>query len=343
MELYLHFGIYKAGSSYLQYLCANLRETLKKYGICFPQSPYDNAMLQGKISPGNAGDLKACLANQQSDKATALLKKWRESAESSNCRKVLVSSEALVHGLATREGLATLSKAVEQSGFERVLAMGFFRDLVDHAVSTYKHRAKSGKHHNFEYWVSHVYEAPHVLNNLFEIHQEYPIKWHFRKFQTDSAFMREAFFKDWLGLNLSEWPHKPKVNESVTLSEVLIMQEISRYYPNVANYFVDRLKAIPKKHKAKDAQLERYYKKMAYNKLYDFCDQIRFWNQYLPNNERIELDGHAKANIDNSNLQLSIKQVKTLLNLIRYFHSPKGCVVKFRRYVVQWLPKNLIK
>jgi hypothetical protein len=338
----VHFGIYKAGSSYIQYLCANLREQLINHGIFFPESPNDNAMLRGRISPGNAGNLKVFLENGAFEQVIALLKKWRKKAEVLDCRKVLVSAEALVHVLATKKGLNTLTQAANEAGFKNIHAFGFFRDLVDHAISTYKHRAKGGRHQDFEHWVSSVYEAPMVLNNLFEVHQDYQIQWTFRKFQLDSGFMRDAFFKNWLGFNFTEWPDKPKVNESVTLSEVLIMQEISNHYANVANYFVDQFKALAKSKKAKDEDLEQCYKATAYKVLSKFNDKLKSWNYYFPKNEQIAIIGQKPMNdketVDNMSLQLSQSQVKQLIELINFFYTPKGYWIRLKKYIVNVAP-----
>ena len=341
MELLIHFGIYKAGSSYIQYLAVNSRETLKDQEVYFPESQHDDKMRSGMISPGNASDLRWLLDNKEEEKCIRLFKHWIKEAEHHKCSKVLISSESLVHALATEKGLSTLVRSSDKAGFSNVKAMGFFRDLVDHALSTYKHRAKSGKHKDYKDWIENVYETPKVLENFFENAQNYPIEWTFRKFKMDSSYMAEAFFKDWLGVKLTSLPEKPKVNESVTLSEVLLMQEVSRQYPLVTSYFVEALKELPKESKAKDKELEEYYRYHAYQFLKQYDKDVQKWNQFFPAKEQLQVvesipDAYGDA--FNPQLSLSPEQMKTILQLTNYFDTAKGRFIKGRRLIARSLP-----
>ncbi len=168
MKLFIHFGIYKAGSSYLQYVLANSRTYLLDKGIYFPNSLQDKKMLQGLISPGNADGLEEVLKVKNEKGLQRLLRQWIEAAEKKQCDRVLLSAEALVHQLAKKDTLEFLEKVTKDSGYTEIHAMGFFRDLTEHALSTYKHRAKSGKIPDYETWVKEVYETPQLLRALAE-------------------------------------------------------------------------------------------------------------------------------------------------------------------------------
>ena len=89
MKLFIHFGIYKAGSSYLQYVLANSRTYLLDKGIYFPNSLQDKKMLQGLISPGNADGLEEVLKVKNEKGLQQLLGQWKEAAERKQCDRVL--------------------------------------------------------------------------------------------------------------------------------------------------------------------------------------------------------------------------------------------------------------
>ena len=86
MKLYIHFGIYKAGSSYIQYICANQRDFLEKNKIYFPTSVEDQKMTSGLISKGNADGLEAALKSEVGQKVTKVLQHWYEDAKKGECR-----------------------------------------------------------------------------------------------------------------------------------------------------------------------------------------------------------------------------------------------------------------
>jgi hypothetical protein len=203
MKLYIHFGIYKAGSSYIQYICANERAYLNANSIYFPRSTEDEKMKKGLISKGNADVLDLEMKAEDESKITMILKQWYEEAERMNCKAVLISAEALVHQLAIQNRLDKIIVSAESIGFTKIMAMGFFRDLADHALSTYKHRAKSGRIPDYMHWVSQVYETPKLFENLSQVMtSDHGIEWTLRKFQKDSDFLKAAFFKDWLRIEV---------------------------------------------------------------------------------------------------------------------------------------------
>jgi hypothetical protein len=297
MELYIHFGIYKAGSSYLQYICANTRSHLQKHGYFYPYSKEDHKMIAGLISKGNADGLELALKNADSKRLCSILKNWLNEAKKNNCDKVLVSAEALVHQLAKLQQIGLLEQAAQVVGFQKIHAMGFFRDLADHALSTYKHRAKSGKIKDFEKWVSKDYETPDLLINLSSSIKKFPeIKWTFRKFQKDSRFLEDAFFIDWLNIETPIFDKRTLVNESLTLSEIRLMQLLLNTYPRVLDLFIDRFKAIPKRKKAKDLDLEVNFKNKAIMLLKPKMDSLNQINAFFTPSEILVLGSEKLEN-----------------------------------------------
>jgi hypothetical protein len=342
MDLYLHAGLYKTASSYLQTVCALNADALQKRGIHFPSSEFDADMRAGKISPGNAGTLADDLKQGNLARLIALLQSWKNTASSLSCSSVLVSAEAAIHGLATPAGLQTLQAAANAAGFERVHILAFFRDLVDHALSTYKHRAKSGTIPDFEQWIRDTYETPRVIQGVRASAENRQIDWTFRAFRKDSRHMTQAFFDDWLQIPAPELPSLPRVNESVTLSEVLVMNEVARAYPLVTDYFVNAFKKLPAGEKAADRDLEAWFYQRAFQVLSAHAGLIEELNARMPPAERVVVGDPAKAQQEKAGMPcLSPAQITTLLMETARFRSLSGRFITLRRKVRYTLPTGL--
>jgi hypothetical protein len=342
MDLYLHAGLYKTASSYLQTVCALNVDTLQERRIYFPTSAFDAEMRAGKISPGNAGTLADDLKQSNQTRLTALLQSWKITAASLNCSKVLISAEAAIHGLATPFGLRTLQAAARAAGYEQIHILAFFRDLVDHALSTYKHRAKSGTIPDFEQWIRDTYETPRVIKGIVTSAENHHIAWTFRAYRKDSRHMTHAFFEDWLQIPAPELPSLPRVNESVTLSEVLVMNEVARAYPLVTDYFVNAFKKLPAGEKAADRDLEAWFYQRAFQVLSAHADLIEELNARMPPAERVVVGDPAKAQQEKAGMPcLSPAQITTLLMETARFRGLSGRLIKLRRKVRYALPPGL--
>jgi hypothetical protein len=342
MKLYIHFGIYKAGSSYIQYICANQRDYLNANSTYFPTSTEDEKMKKGLISKGNADGLELGMKSEDESKITTILKQWYEEAEKMNCKAVLISAEALVHQLAIQNRLNQIIVSAESLGFTEIKAMGFFRDLADHALSTYKHRAKSGRIPDYKHWVSQVYETPKLFENLSQVISfSTEIEWTLRKFQKDSDFLKQAFFKDWLGIDVPDFQTRPNVNESVTLSEVKLMNHINNLYPTVTDYFVNDLKALSSSIKAKDKSLQDYIFNVFSKELVHRKKSINQINTFFQKEEYLEIGEFKNFNPASKepSLELSEEQVIVLINRMHFFKTFTGKKILIRRK----LKKHLFK
>jgi hypothetical protein len=344
MKLYIHFGIYKAGSSYIQYICANQIDYLNSNSIYFPSSKEDKKMISGLISKGNADGLDLALKNEDESQIGSILQQWYTEAKVKNCDRVLISAEALVHQLAQQKRLDLIKTAASAIGFKEIKTMGFFRDLADHALSTYKHRAKSGRIPDYKHWVSQVYETPKLFENLSQvIASDHSIEWTLRKFQKDSDFLKAAFFKDWLRIEVPNFQTRPNVNESVTLSEIKVMNHLCKLYPNVTDYFVNDLKALASHLKAKDTGLQQHFlstfaKALSQNQ--NCLDQL---NVFFQEGERLVLQNQS---IDVENIEppvaLSEQQLEVITQRMQFFKTTKGKKILIRRQIAKLSP-NFIK
>jgi hypothetical protein len=282
---------------------------------------------------------------EDESKITMILKQWYEEAERMNCKAVLISAEALVHQIALQKRLDLIKTVASAIGFKEIKTMGFFRDLADHALSTYKHRAKSGKIPDYVHWVSEVYETPKLIGNLsLVINHNKDIQWTLRKFKKDSEFLKLAFFKDWLKIEVPDFQAKPNVNESVTLSEIKVMNHLCKLYPNVTDYFVNDLKAIASHLKAKDTALQQHFlstfaKSLSQNQ--NCLDQL---NVFFQEGERLVLQNQS---IDVKHIEppisLSEQQLEVISQCIQFFNTTKGKKVLIRRQVAKLSPDFIKK
>ena len=343
MELYIHFGIYKTGSSYLQYLCANSVLQLAKGGYYFPSSPYDKLMQNGIISPGNSGNLHDLLKQENIQAVSKLLMHWATAARQKKCEKVLISGESLVHNFTIREGLETLMSATKEAGFSKVKALGYVRDFVDHAISTYKHRGKSGKIRDFHHWVANIYETPTVLANFVQLHKEIPVDWTLRKFQKDSTFMAKSFFEDWLEILAPQLDFQKRVNESVTVSEILVINELSKIFPTTVDYFVGALNKLGRDERADDKEVEEYFWKIAKCVLNQKQGVIKLVNKQLRVDEQLNIIlGNKEKSIQSYPVaKLSEQQIRILMRELIKMSSFSGQLVLFKRKIALWLPTFL--
>jgi hypothetical protein len=302
-------------------------------------------MKNGLISKGNADGLESGMKSEDESKITMILKQWYEEAEKMNCKAVLISAEALVHQLAIQNRLNKIIVSAESIGFTEIKAMGFFRDLADHALSTYKHRAKSGRIPDYKHWVSQVYEAPKLFENLSQVMaSDHNIEWSLRKFQKDSDFLKIAFFKDWLRIEVPNFQTRPNVNESVTLSEIKVVNHLRKLYPNVIDYFVDDLKAIAGHLKAKNTALQQHFlstfaKALSQNQ--NCLDQL---NVFFQEGERLVLhDQSIDIKKIEPPLALSEQQLEVISKRMEFFNSTKGKKVLTRRQFAKLFPDFIKK
>jgi hypothetical protein len=75
------------------------------------------------------------------------------------------------------------------------------------------------------------------------------------------------------------------VNESITLSEVKVMNQIRKVYPSVTDYFYQALKVLPKAVKAKD--LDNYILSIFITQLMTNRNRIENINIYFPKDEHL--------------------------------------------------------
>ena len=345
MQLFIHFGLYKTGSSFLQTICANSRSVLKKYAIFFPKSIREEDMLAGRISPGNGNGLATAIKAGKVDVVHRLLKKWKEDAEKGGFEKILISDEALIHGFAFDSGLSCLMEAAAKNGIKDVFCLGFFRDPVDHCLSTYKHRAKKGSIPDFEEWVRHEYETPGTLQAFLSIYDKYPIHWSFAKYKRNGIEMANLFFKEWLKTEMPAFPKTEEINPSLTLSEIALLQIASQKDKSVVYPLYKNLIVLPANMKAENRQLELYYRSIVIQVIQKYWSVFHKLNNLLMHGDVLEWESTQAVGKDkgSNNFAFSHQQLDAITNAYRTSHSLPARSLFFMKNAFRKVKRELRK
>ena len=217
-------------------------------------------MLQGKISAGNGRDLTNFLLKNDLKSSIRFLESAFKEAESRSCFKLLVSDKRLAKALALPHCIENWKTILDQLQIGQIRVLVFLRDPLDHLISLYKHRSKNGDHKNFETWLRTDFDTMRILDKLFFSLEEYPFEWTFRKYQYDSIFLIDSFFKDWLKTPTPTLPKDNKINSSLTLSELKVLQSVKSHMPQAVPFIWQSFNDLPKSQKQIDNSIISYYK-----------------------------------------------------------------------------------
>lgn len=168
-EVFLHIGMHKTGTTYLQGLLSYNEKLLKKFGIDYP-SPDNKKTIELGMSVGNLVRLAYQYNEIKSKKGTAIIKlttrlsnKISEVAYNSKFEKIIFSGEFLwiqkkdqIHYL-----LNKLSK------FSKVTIICFTRDIFDLQLSMWKQHIKAGRTLNNFYQYVEKYNSNEFCENGF--------------------------------------------------------------------------------------------------------------------------------------------------------------------------------
>ena len=227
MEIYLHIGYHKTGSSFLQMMFSSNRSLLEASGIYYPSEKGDLDAKQGRISPGNGLRLSQAIAAQNKNDFTDIMLSWIKDARSHNCRALLISSEGLFHSMSNNDFEILFQELGLKTQISQIHALLFLRDPQDHIFSLYKHRGKRGTIPDFMTWVERNYETLELTEQFLDkMDANTQIHLTFRKYKNDSQFLANAVFRDWLNISVPPIPEGDRVNASLSLSEIMVLQII---------------------------------------------------------------------------------------------------------------------
>jgi hypothetical protein len=291
MKLYLHIGTEKTASSFIQTSFARERKALLKEGFYYPTAgAREKDMLEGKISPGNASSLAKALSPLSASTVTALLRQWKREAEEQGVNQLILSNELLVGAFSKSSVFEQFKSCLDQEQIELTSVLIVIREPIGQALSLFKHRAKSGLIEPLPLWMEHKYEYLEVLNGFSSVLKEHASLIEVRAYTKDGDQLLKVFYQDWLGIQLPKNVKSEEVNPSLTLSELAYLAQLRAKNRWLAEDFYTKMIALPIEEKSDDA----YLKKWAKNEIALFLSKdVHTWelyNEYIPINERIQLD-----------------------------------------------------
>jgi hypothetical protein len=257
VNLYIHIGTEKTGSSFLQKVCALNREWLRRSGFHFPKAgKHERRLIRGTISPGNAIELAELVGANTWDRVERWLAERITEAKRLSCGNLLLSHELLFSSLGQKEVVKRLNERLERLGVSHAHALLFVRDPVDHAISLYKHRGKGGHIRPIEEWIRVNYPTASELEGIIGVAESGGLQLTLRKYQKNSCALLAAFFVDWLGTGHPPTCPEGLVNPSLTLSEIELLRQLADSRSGDVPLFYHNLLMVPREKKHEDSQLE---------------------------------------------------------------------------------------
>lgn len=245
MQLHLHVGHGKTGSSFLQSWWAVNRPTLLQAQLLYPEAPGDARARAGAFSMGNGSALDQALSSCSGPRAWR--RWWRGLQPHQPLEDVLFSAERWTRHLPEQcDGLLALADAC---GIERIRLWLLVRDPLDHAMSVYGQMVKRhGFTGDLDAWLE-IYDFPEALLRFLETFQARPDRFmlqidHYGR-QVGGLLER---MQAWLALPGDLPWQKPAqcvVNRSLTADELLLMRWLNGRLGDraavVGEQLVDRL------------------------------------------------------------------------------------------------------
>ncbi len=326
MKLLLHIGSPKAGSSFLQTVCARSRSELAAAGIHFSVgTPHDEeSMLGGRISAGNALHLARFVAEGQWHRAERWLQRAVVAAEAESCSRILLSSEWLLGSLGDQGRLIEFSKRLRQLGHESPELLLILRHPVGQFISLYKHRAKSGTVGSIDEWSETGYQLPQRLAQIRNQLEASDANLSVRAYGKASGSLEGLFFQDWLGVPVPKSASGLLVNPSLSLSELVLVRHLNAIRPSLVPYLYDRLLAVDPALKSEGPAMQAHAREVATHAVAQHADEWQHWNQLLPESERFDLpEPTGEPGPEPGELTLSSAQLAALTGLLADAARPR--------------------
>jgi len=261
MELLLHSGLNKTGSSFLQSVLLQGQGELEQYGVYLPPCKWDDDLREGKITPGNGHEFAWYLALDKSANLRKLLSNYKEEALKRNCNKIILSNEVLIRLFSSEDILNQLDKVSRSLGFEKIRVWTVFRPFFEHSLSLFKHRSKRGDFPDYDSWFEQDYETLRLLDQFLQVYNKYDWHWFFTGYTRNTAELVKNIravtaIPD---LEFSE-PDHLSVNPSLSLDEVALIQFLESTKKGAGrNMYQEFIKVQSKRHDHNEL-LDKFFK-----------------------------------------------------------------------------------
>ena len=255
MQLHLHVGHGKTGSSFLQsWWALNRSELWQVSRLHYPAGAADQRARAGAFSMGNGALLDQAL--QASDRPRQQRRFWsdllRPMLRSGGAapKGVLFSAERWTRLLPTQ--LEALLRLADAGGVEQIQIWLLVRDPLDHALSVYGQMVKRhGFTGSLDDWLA-IYDFPQALLHALNAFQSRPdriaLKVDHYGHKRGQLLERMQVWLQLPGEAAWQLPVQSAVNRSLNTDELLLMRWLNRRYGDraapVGEALVDRLPSL---------------------------------------------------------------------------------------------------
>lgn len=324
--VYLHIGLHKTGSKWIQKIFSLNAPLLEEQGIVYPIPAGDKAASQAI----HTFDTNA----QQLFSATTAIQTIIREEVANQPQSLLLSAEVMSKHLAKRrmeapEQFEQELQYLRQLGFEEIHFLLLIRDPVEHAVSKVNHNIKAGKLESMpdeEYYKQLALESSyhHVLNLIEFIHSYPNCKVTLLNYEAVKQNMVTPL-SQWLDLadGILKAPEVSRINRSLTYSELYALTSIkgpARYLiPGISHQWMTTLPGV---------QIEKLYpsvsiQEMIWNENMPHLDRL---NSLLPQQEQMNKKIYP-AFTPPETLTFLPKQLEILLDFLAYYQSDASLTV----------------
>jgi hypothetical protein len=340
MQLHLHVGHGKTGSSFLQsWWALNRSALLEEAQLHYPLASDHAKAISSRFSMGNGSALDQAL--QRCKTPSSKRRWWRRmlASTASGTRSqngVLFSAERWTRHLPAQ--CSALLDMADACGIEKLNLWLLVRDPLDHAVSVY---GQMVKRHGFcgglDAWLD-AYDFPQVLLNFLEVFQAMPerVALHVDHYGRSKHQLLEKM-QAWLKLpGEASWqkPAQSAVNRSLTADELNLMRWLNGRFGDhaapVGELLVDRLPdLLPVR-----LQVTRTKRDQFLTRWQPCIDRI---NQRLPPHAQLQLSASDQFNDgvlvpEDFSIRLSREQLDCLLDGLSSLSLPRPA----DRWPSQW-------
>ncbi|MCT4556800.1 MAG: hypothetical protein N4A61_01960 [Pelagimonas sp.] len=257
MECFIHVGLNKAGSSFVQSVLRANPDPLAAAGISY---------FKGGRHSGNAKALAFALRDGDTATVSQFLTEHVAQAKSVGAHRVLLSSEHLYHQVIVKDQRQALVTAARALGISKIHLLAYFRPPIPHAISAYCHRAGVHNVGPFDIWIKTGYELhkelPLFLDSIDDADTgDFDVAW------TPVAYGPGQKLLDtlcaWLGI--SDLPVIPEgeVNISPSLGEAELLDQMQVRDPRAAMALRRQFKQISRSDKAPEPDRRTSYEARA--------------------------------------------------------------------------------
>jgi hypothetical protein len=319
LNVLLHIGSPKAGSSFLQTLCARSRKVLARSGIHFPVgTAYDEDCMQaGRISAGNALHLAQFLHEDRWEDVRRWLESAIDAAGGKQCDRLLLSSEWLLGSLARDDRIKRLDELSRELGADGVQLLMVLRDPVGQFLSLYKHRAKSGNVPSIDRWAEVGYNLPERLRSIREQVEEHGQSLSVRAYGKEPGSLERLFFEGWLDVPVPQQHNGLLVNPSLPLSELILLRKLRTRNTDLVPFLYERLLEVEPSSKVEGREMLTFARRVATNTVAREASEWSRWNSMMPEAERYEVPSMGEpAGEEPRQLELSQAQVAAVMDML---------------------------